>query len=81
MGYPGVGSCTGTSNGDVARRLGAPVVLVGRPGIGNAIDSTVMAVHYFAHHGVPVVGALWNKIPKKVSYHTFERYVARSAAI
>ncbi len=32
VGYPGVGSCTGTSNGSVARRIGARVVLVGRPG-------------------------------------------------
>ncbi len=80
VGYPGVGSCVGCSNAQVASALGAPVVLVGRPGIGNAIDSTVMAVDYLSAHGVSVVGALWNKIPRKVTYHTYDRckeYVAK----
>lgn len=73
VGYPGVGSCVGCSNAQVAERLGIPVVLVGRPGIGNAIDSTVMAIDYFAQHGVKILGALWNRVPRQVSYHTFDR--------
>jgi len=73
VGYPAVGSCTGTSNAQMARRLGAPVLLVGRPGVGNAIDSSVMAREYFAQFSVPVLGAIFNKIPRKVSYHTYEK--------
>jgi hypothetical protein len=97
----------------MARRLGAPVLLVGRPGtfflafpssvtalrtqdavcafsmtltllscwflplwsvgVGNAIDSSVMAREYFAQFSVPVLGAIFNKIPRKVSYHTYEK--------
>ena len=73
VGYPGVGSCTGTSNGSVAQLLGAPVLLVSRPGVGNAIDSAVMAREYFARFGAPVLGAVFNKIPRKVSYHTYDK--------
>lgn len=73
VGYPGVGSCVGVSNAAVAKVLQAPVLLVGRPGVGNAIDSTVMAYDYFKAHEVEIIGALWNKIPRKISYHTYEK--------
>lgn len=73
VGYPGVGSCVGVSNGNVAKVLRAPVLLVGRPGVGNAIDSTIMAFDYFRANGSEVIGALWNKIPRKVSYHTYDK--------
>ena len=33
VGYPGVGSCIGCSNRDVALRLGCPVMMVSRPGM------------------------------------------------
>lgn len=45
---------------------------VGRPGVGNAIDSTNYMIDYFAYHGVKVLGACWNKVPPMVTYHTFE---------
>lgn len=38
VGYPAVGSVAGCSNADVAATLHAPVMIVGRPGVGNAID-------------------------------------------
>jgi BioD-like phosphotransacetylase family protein len=39
VGYPAVGSICGISNADVARALGAPVLLVGKSGVGDAVDS------------------------------------------
>jgi dethiobiotin synthetase len=39
VGYPSVGSICGISNADVAKRLLTPVLLIGKPGVGDAIDS------------------------------------------
>jgi dethiobiotin synthetase len=39
VGYPSVGSICGLSNADVAKKLDAPVLLIGRSGVGDAIDS------------------------------------------
>jgi dethiobiotin synthetase len=39
VGYPSVGSICGVSNADVARAIEAPVLLIGKPGVGNAVDS------------------------------------------
>lgn len=72
VGYPGVGSCVGCSNRDVARRLNAPVLMISRPGVGNMIDSCVMNVEYMAYKDVITIGTIVNKVPKKVSYHTPE---------
>ena len=38
VGFPGVGSCVGCSNADVAAACRAPRVLAGRSGVGSAID-------------------------------------------
>ena len=39
VGYPAVGSICGLSNADVAAELGVPVLLVGKSGVGDAVDS------------------------------------------
>jgi hypothetical protein len=39
VGYPSVGSICGVSNCDVAKALRAPVLLVGKSGVGDAVDS------------------------------------------
>lgn len=39
VGYPAVGSICGISNADVAKALQAPVLLVGKSGVGDAVDS------------------------------------------
>lgn len=82
VGYPAVGSCTKTSNADVAALLGIPVIFVvrgtfvpsggldrdghtccqGPEGVGNAIDSTVMALSFFGERRVRVLGAIYNRI-------------------
>lgn len=62
VGYPAVGSVCGISNADMALALGAPVLLVGRPGVGDAIDSYNLNASFFESRGVRVLGGLFNKL-------------------
>ena len=65
-GHPGVGSIVHLSNADVARRLGAGVVLVLKGGIGNTYDRMMLCKRFFDHSGVPIIGVIVNKIiPQK----------------
>jgi hypothetical protein len=52
----------GLSNADVAARMRAPVVVISEGGIGLPIDHIVLNQALFARHGVPLVGAVINKI-------------------
>lgn len=61
-GHAGVGSVIGLSNADVASRLGAAAVIVSEAGVGRAIDEIVLNRALFAQRGVPVVGAVVNKV-------------------
>eukprot|EP01038_Epipyxis_sp_PR26KG_P007334 gene7334-9997_t len=63
VGYPSVGSICGVSNADVAKILNAPVLLIGKSGVGDAIDSFNLNANYFENHGVTVLGGIFNKIP------------------
>ena len=76
VGYPAVGSITGTDNASVAKscgiklpswpndlsRLPVPVLLIGKQGVGDAVDSFNINATYFAHANVPVIGAIFNKL-------------------
>ena len=73
VGYPAVGSITGTDNASVAlwcgsylghslTRIPAPVLLIGKSGVGDAIDSFNINATYFDHRGIPVIGAIFNKL-------------------
>lgn len=62
VGYPSVGSVVGASNAQIAQRLAIPVLLVGRSGVGDAIDSFNINKAYFDHFGVKVLGAVFNKV-------------------
>mmetsp|Transcript_19943 Transcript_19943/g.29851 ORF Transcript_19943/g.29851 Transcript_19943/m.29851 type:complete len:343 (+) Transcript_19943:85-1113(+) len=77
VGYPSVGSVTLTSNAHVAKKLGIPVILVGKRGTGDAIDSTNINVAYFEHNGVKVLGSIFNKIvqSKYTNLDTMKKYV------
>jgi hypothetical protein len=55
VGYPAVGSVCGISNADVALALGAPVLLVGKSGVGDAIDSFNLNAAFFEARGVRVL--------------------------
>ena len=61
-GHAGVGAVIGLSNAEVAARLGAPAIIVSEAGVGRPIDEIVLNEALFARHGVPVVGAVVNKV-------------------
>ena len=61
-GHAGVGAVIGLSNADVAARMRAPAIIVSEGGIGRPIDEIVLNKALFARHGVPLVGAVINKV-------------------
>ncbi len=61
-GHAGVGSCFDTSNADVAKLLGANVVLVAGGGIGRPIDEVLLNRSLFRDRGVEIVGVVLNKV-------------------
>ncbi len=68
VGYPAVGSVCGVSNAAIANSLGAPVLIVGKKGVGDAIDSYNMNVTYFERFGCPVLGCIFNRLPASGYY-------------
>jgi BioD-like phosphotransacetylase family protein len=52
----------GLSNAVVAGMLGAPAIIVSEGGVGRPIDEIVLNASHFAAHGVPVAGAIVNKV-------------------
>ena len=61
-GHAGVGSVVGLSNAEVAARLGAPALIISEGGVGKPIDEIVLNHALFARRGVPVTGAIVNKV-------------------
>jgi BioD-like phosphotransacetylase family protein len=61
-GHAGVGAVVGLSNADVAARMRAPVVIVSEGGVGKPIDEIVLNQALFARRGVPLLGAVINKV-------------------
>ena len=61
-GHAGVGAVIGLSNAVVARSLGAPAVIVSEGGVGRPIDEIVLNAALFERAGVPVAGAIVNKV-------------------
>ena len=51
VGYPSVGSICNLSNADIARALKAPVLLVGKSGVGDAVDSFNINARFFESYG------------------------------
>eukprot|EP00753_Platysulcus_tardus_P000631 PLAT10603.1.p1 GENE.PLAT10603.1~~PLAT10603.1.p1 ORF type:complete len:435 (-),score=166.04 PLAT10603.1:222-1526(-) len=68
VGYPAVGSVCGISNGRLAAHLRIPAVVIGKPGVGDAIDSLNMNATFMASFGVRVLGAIFNKLPREGYY-------------
>jgi len=61
-GHAGVGAVVGLSNAVVASMLGTPAVIISEGGVGRPIDEIVLNASHFAAHGVPVAGAIVNKV-------------------
>lgn len=64
-GHAGVGAVIGLSNAAVAASLGAPAIIVSEGGVGRPIDEIVLNAALFERHGVPVAGAIVNKVDVK----------------
>jgi BioD-like phosphotransacetylase family protein len=65
-GHAGVGAVFDTSNADVARLLGAKVILVSAGGIGRPIDEIMLNKALFDASGVEILGVIVNKVqPEK----------------
>lgn len=62
VGYPSVGSIVGASNASIASYLGFPVLLVGKDGLGDAIDTFNLNRIYFEVHGAKVLGCIFNRV-------------------
>ena len=76
VGDPSVGSVVGVSNVDVALALSCHVVFVGKPGIGAAIDNTVLCVSFMQHKGLANIGIIYNKIPLS-AFADVKKYVTK----
>jgi hypothetical protein len=61
------------------------VLLVGNPGVGDAIDRTALNCAYFAAAGVRVLGSVFNKLPPDefddVRAHVQRYYAERTHAV
>src|SRR6476660_10523596 len=67
-GHAGVGSVFDLSNAQVAKILGAKVVIVTRGGIGKPIDEVALNQALFEKEGVEIIGVILNKVlDKKVN--------------
>ena len=68
-GHAGVGSVFDLSNAQVAKILGAKVVIVTRGGIGKPIDEVALNQALFEKAGVEIVGVIINKVlPEKLDF-------------
>jgi BioD-like phosphotransacetylase family protein len=78
-GHTGVGAVIGLSNAAVAASLGAPAIIISEGGVGRPIDEIVLNAALFARHGVPVAGAIVNKVDVKAQ-PGIERVLERGLA-
>mmetsp|Transcript_6773 Transcript_6773/g.6888 ORF Transcript_6773/g.6888 Transcript_6773/m.6888 type:complete len:556 (-) Transcript_6773:95-1762(-) len=62
VGYPSVGSICNLSNADIARAIGCPVLLIGKSGVGDAVDSYNLNARFFESYCVTVLGGIFNKL-------------------
>jgi dethiobiotin synthetase len=76
VGDPSVGSVVGVSNVDVALSLPCSVIFVGKPGIGAAIDNTVLCISFMQNKGLTNIGIIYNKIPL-AAIAEIKKYVAK----
>jgi hypothetical protein len=70
-GHAGVGSVFDLSNAQVAKILGAKVIIVSQGGIGKPIDEVYLNQAVFEREGVEVIGIILNKVTSdKLDYIT-----------
>jgi dethiobiotin synthetase len=76
IGDPSVGSAVGVSNVDVALSLPCKVIFVGHPGIGSAIDNTVLCVTFMQAKGLTDIGIIYNNIPL-AAFDDMKKYLSK----
>ena len=70
-GHAGVGSVFDLSNAQVAKTLGAKVIIVTQGGIGKPIDEVSLNQALFEKEGVEIIGVILNKVlGEKIDYIT-----------
>src|SRR5262245_14269513 len=70
-GHAGVGSVFDLSNAQIAKMLGAKVIIVTQGGIGKPIDEVSLNQALFEKEGVEIIGVILNKVVgQKVDYIT-----------
>ncbi|MDB6123443.1 MAG: hypothetical protein JWQ71_2436 [Pedosphaera sp.] len=70
-GHAGVGSVFDLSNAQVAKTLGAKVIIVTQGGIGKPIDEVALNQALFEKEGVEIIGVILNKVMgSKIDYIT-----------
>lgn len=57
-----MGSICSLSNADVSRHLKTPVLLIGKSGVGDAVDSYNLNAQFFETQGSHVLGGVFNKL-------------------
>jgi len=68
-GHAGVGSVFDLSNAQVAKTLGAKVIIVSQGGIGKPIDEVSLNQALFEKEGVEIIGVILNKVhSEKIDY-------------
>ena len=78
-GHAGVGSVIDLNNAQVARLLGAKVILISIGGIGRPIDEISLNQALFEKEGVEIIGAIVNKVlPEKKE--KIDKYLTRGLA-
>lgn len=78
-GHAGVGSVFDMSNADVAKQLGAKVIIVSSGGIGKPIDEIMLNHTKFESQGVEVLGVIVNKV-RKDKYQKINHLVRKGLA-
>ena len=77
-GHPGVGSIGGVSNAQVAKEVGAGLIMILEGGIGSTIDMFNLCHALFREQKVPIIGVIVNKVKEekleKVKYY-LEKYL------
>jgi len=76
-GHPGVGTVLGLSNAQVARMLGASVLMVTGGGIGNVVDGVAANAALFEYESVAVKAVLVNKLVAEKREQTLD-YLSRA---
>jgi len=79
VGFAAVGSVAGVSNAQVAAALGAPTILVSKPGVGGTIDMVNMMLSYYDNHKATILGMIVNyrESPGRHSLENTTNYVSK----